>query len=366
MRKAAFATGLSMAMAWWFLFVAAGCGHEEEHHAETGTFPVTSAVRTDTTVVQEYVAQIRSSQHIELRALEGGYLQDIFVDEGQYVRKGQRMFQIMPALYQAEVRKARAEAEFAEIEYRNTKILADSNIVSPNELALAKARLDKAQAEQALAEVHLGFTEVRAPFDGMMDRLEVRLGSLVEEGELLTNLSDNRQMWVYFNVPEAEYLDYMRQPRGADGRSVELVMANGETFGQPGRVTAIEADFDNRTGNIAFRATFPNPDGLLRHGETGNIRMVTRLEDALIIPQKATFEVLDQRYVFVVDEQGTVHSTRITVAEELPHLFAVADGIGENDRILLDGLRKVKDGETINTEFVAPEEVLADLDLYAE
>jgi membrane fusion protein (multidrug efflux system) len=143
-----------------------------------------------------------------LRAFEKGYLEKIFVDEGQFVKKGEMMFKIMPLIYTAELQKAQAEAEFAEIEYQNTKQLADKNVVSQNELALAKAKLDKAKAEVSLAQTHLQFTEVKAPFSGIMDHFQVRLGSLINEGDLLTTLSDNSEMWVYFNVPEAEYLNY--------------------------------------------------------------------------------------------------------------------------------------------------------------
>src|SRR5690606_1771530 len=127
-----------------------------------------------------------------------------------------------------------------------------------NELALAKAKLDKAKAELALAMGHLGFTEIRAPFDGIIDRFRVRLGSLVDEGELLTSLSDNSKMWVYFNVPEAEYLDYITREKSDSVLKVQLQMANHQLFDQAGIVETIEADFNNETGNIAFRATFKN------------------------------------------------------------------------------------------------------------
>lgn len=225
----------------------------------------------DTILYREYVAQIQSINHIELRSQERGYLQNIYVDEGQSVKKGQLMFQIMPLLYQAELQKAQAEYNFSEIEYKNTKNLADSNIVSPNELALAKAHLDKVKADLALAQTHLDFTNIRAPFDGIMGRFNVRLGSLVDEGELLTTLSDNSKMWVYFNVPESEYLDYVKKVKSDSTLKVKLKMANNDLFDYYGKVETIEADFNNETGNIAFRATFPNPKGILRHGETGNI-----------------------------------------------------------------------------------------------
>jgi membrane fusion protein (multidrug efflux system) len=316
---------------------------------------------------REYVCQIRAIQHIELRALEKGYLQEIFVDEGKYVKQGQRMFQIMPLLYQAEQQKAQAEANFAEIEYRNTKALADSNVVSPNELALAKAKMDKANAELSLAKVHLGFTDIRAPFSGIMDRFYARQGSLLDEGDLLTVLADNSKMWVYFNVPEAEYLNYKMAIKGDSIMRVKLMMANQQLFDYPGIVETIEADFNNETGNIAFRATFPNPKALLRHGETGNVQMVVPYKGALMIPQKATFEVLEKKYVFVVDAENVCHQREINIAAEMPDLYVIKDGIGPEDKIMLEGIRKVRDNQKIeNVTYEDPKKVFAHLNVYVE
>jgi membrane fusion protein, multidrug efflux system len=345
-----------------------GC-QTEKHEQESETkFLVTSPLQKDTSIIRDYVAQIHSISHIELRTQERGYLQKIYVDEGESVKQGQLMFQIMPLIFQAEMNKAKAEAEFAEIEYNNTKRLADSNIVSSNELALAKAHLDKVQAELSLAQAHLGFTEIRAPFDGIMGRFHVRLGSLLEEGELLSTLSDNSKMWVYFNVPEAEYLGYITKKDASDSLlQVKLKMANSQLFDQTGVVETIEADFNNETGNIAFRATFQNPKGILRHGETGNIEMQTSLKNALIIPQKATFDILDKKFVFVIDENGVARSRQITTITEMPHLYVIDEGLSVHDKILLEGLRKVKNNDRIQYDFVNPVKVIAELgQLHAE
>lgn len=339
---------------------------KEEAKEMESKFLVTTPFKRDTLINKEYVCQIRSIQHIELRTMERGYLQKIFVDEGQFVKEGQLMFQIMPIIYQAELQTAQAEANFAEIEYQNTKSLADSNVVSKNELALAKAKFDKANAELALAQAHLGFTEIRAPFDGIMDRFNVRLGSLLDEGELLTSLSDNRKMWVYFNVPEAEYLDYITSAKKESQQKVMLQMANNQLFDNQGIVETIEADFNIETGNIAFRATFPNPKLILRHGETGNILMPVFLKDAILIPQKATFDILDKKFVYIV-ENNVVKSRQITIAQEMPHLYIVNSGLSENDKILLEGLGKVKNNEKIESELVPFEKALSDLNnLHAE
>ncbi len=343
------------------LLLNVSCSHQEHKKPEKTKLVITSPVRKDTVIYKEYVCQIHSAQHIELRALEKGYIQNIYVDEGQRVKQGQMMFQIMPVVYRAEMEKANAEVKFAEIEYANTKALADSNIVSQNELAMSMAQLNKARAELALAKAHLGFTEVRAPFDGIMDRLHVRKGSLVDEGELLTMLSDNSKMWVYFNVPETEYLDYITREKENEPTQVKLVLANHQFFPTDGIVETIQADFNNETGNIAFRATFPNPKGILRHGETGNVLMPIPLNDAVIIPQKATFEILDKKYVFTVDENNVVKSKEITIKAEVPHLYIVDTGITERDKIVAEGLRKVKNNDRIESDFVDQKTILAEL-----
>ena len=173
-------------------------------------------------------------------------------------------------------------------------------------------------------------------------------------------------MWVYFNVTESEYPTYRRRMIDEGQFPAHLAMANGEVFEEVGNVDTIEADFNNETGNIAFRATFPNPDGLLRHGMTGDVQISAALNDALLIPQKATFDVLDKKFVYVIDEAKVTHLRQITVMEGLPHLYVVKSGLEESDLILLEGLRKVRDGQEIAYVFEEPDEVIAQQDLPAE
>ena len=344
-----------------------GCKEEKKEVEEQIKLVATSPLQKDTTITKEYVAQVHSYQRIELRALEKGYLEKIFVDEGQHVTQGQTMFQIKPTIYQAELKKSQAEAHYVGMEYQNTKKLADKNIVSGSELALAQAKYDKASADVSLAQTHLQFTTVKAPFSGIMDHFQGRLGSLVDEGDLLTTLSDNSKVWVYYNVPEAEYLAYKQHAKASDKAAhVKLLMANNEVFGQTGIVQTIEADFNNETGNIAFRATFPNPDGLLRNGETGSVLMTVPLKNALIIPQKATFEILEKKYVFVVGKDHVVHQREVGIASEMPDLYVIKSGITANDRILLEGLRKVKDGDKVTYDYKAPQSVISHLKVYSE
>jgi membrane fusion protein (multidrug efflux system) len=345
---------------------AIGC-KDENHEEQTGNFSVTKPWRDKVEFTRKYVAQIRAIQHIEIRAFEKGYLQDIFVDEGQLIKKDSKMFQIMPYLMNAEYKKAKAEYEISRIEYVNTEKLAKKNIVSPNELALAKAKLDKSSAELNLAKTHLDLTTLKAPFDGIMDRFRVRLGSLVEEGELLTTLSDITKLWVYFNLSEADYLNYMGSIKEKGSAStIQLLLANGKLYEHSGQIDTIEADFDNETGNVPLRATFPNPDLLLRHGETGNVLLAEKIDNALVIPQKATFEVMDKRYVYVVNEKGVLDAREIVVEKEIPHLFVIKSGLTEQDTVLLEGIGKLSKGKVIRTKLLAKSEVIQGLELRTE
>ncbi|WP_254512589.1 efflux RND transporter periplasmic adaptor subunit [Anatilimnocola floriformis] len=355
--------------------------HEEggEHHGHT--ILVTSALKKNVVNTQAYVCQIHSCQHIEVKAIEGGYLEDIRVKEGQAVKKGELMFKIQPVLFQAKLASEIAEVQRMQIEYDNAKALSDKNIVSPQELALKKAELAKAEAKVALARAELAFLDIKAPFNGIVDRQRNQLGSLIAEGDVLTTFSDNSLMWVYFNVPEARYLEYKAEieadktnpgdpndhARNTQHLRIELKLANGNVFDQQGKIGAIEADFNNTTGNIAFRADFPNPNSLLRNGQTGTILIHRDLSGAIVIPQRATFEILAKQYAFVVDEKNVVHQRDLTILSEQDDIYVIKDGLKEGEKIILEGIRQVRDGDKIpEYEFRKPEEVLVNMKYPAE
>ncbi len=339
---------------------------EDTEETEVVKYIATSPLKVDTSFTKEYVSQIKSVRNIEIRAQEKGFLQNIYVDEGQFVKEGQMLFKIMPKIYEAELEKSQAEAKAAEIELQNAKTLADKNIVSKNEQAMAQAKLDQANAETRLAGLHLSFTNIKAPFGGTIDRIPKKLGSVIDEGELLTTLSDNSEMFAYFNVSEPEYIDYKTNTKDRGDSKVELLLANGEPLQYKGTVETIESEFNNETGNIAFRAKFPNNDKLLRNGQTGKVRMTVPVKNALIIPQKATYEIQDKRYVFIVDNNNVVRSKEIKVRGELPDIYVIESGLSENDKILLEGVQKVKDDDKIQFEFQKPADVISHLRLKAE
>jgi membrane fusion protein (multidrug efflux system) len=174
-------------------------------------------------------------------------------------------------------------------------------------------------------------------------------------------------MWVYFNVPEKYYLHYMATRKQHEQEDkIELVLANGDTFPQPGKIGAIEADFNNENGNIKFRADYPNPDGLLRHGQTGKVKIRRPMKNALVIPQRATFELLDKRYVWALDENDIAHQTLITVKNELEDVFVIESGLQATDKIVLEGVREIEENAMVAYNFVPAEEALKHQKFHAE
>lgn len=353
--------------------------HTEQHEEHEVEHPivVTTPIVKDVDTAQHYVCQIHASRHIELRALERGYLQEVRIQEGQAVRKGQTLFKLLPVVYKARLHADEAELERADIALENTKLLSEKNIVSAQELALANAERQRARAKVELASAELGFTEITAPFDGIVDRQYEQQGSLLEEGDMLTTVSDNALMWVYFNVPEAAYLDFQALPDAVDqktpqqlrlpGARLELQLANGSFFNQTAKDTVtIESNFDSETGNILFRADFPNPAGQLRHGQTGTLWIHRPLQNALVIPQRSTFEILDKRYVYVVGDDGVAHQRAVTIAYEMDDVFVVQSGLAANEKIILEGVRQTHDGQHVETTFQQPADVFSNMKNHAE
>jgi membrane fusion protein, multidrug efflux system len=341
--------------------------HKEEHHEEAHKIVATNPELKAVTLTQQYVCQIHSQRHIKVCALEKGYLEAITIREGQRVKEGDLMFKVIPILYEKKAEAELAEAKLAQLEFNYTKKLAEDKVVSLQEVALLEAKLARAQAKAQLASAELNFAAVKAPFDGIVDHQHHQQGSLVQEGEVLTTLSDNSMMWVYFNVPEARYLEYMANlNKNKDELQIELVLANGSTFEHTGKIGAIEADFNNQNGNIPFRADFANPDQLLRHGQTGTV-MIRRVQnDAIVIPQRATFEVLQKRYVYVVDKDKVAHQREIAIQNELEDIFVIKSGVGVEDTIVLEGIRQVRDGDKVEYEQRTADQVATHLKNHAE
>jgi membrane fusion protein (multidrug efflux system) len=265
----------------------------------------------DVTLTQQFVCQIESRKHVKVCALVTGHLEEIFVKEGQAVKEGDVMFKVSPIPHYEKAHTAAAEATPAQ-----------------------------------LAEAELTLATTKAPFDGVIERMQHQQGNMVHVGDILTTLSDTDTMRVDFDVPEASYLDYMAD-RSKKDPQVELKLANGDVFPHAGKIVAIAGAFNTETGNITFHADFPNPDHLLRNGQAGIVLIRRVLNDAVVIPQRATFEFLQKRYVYVVDKDDIAHQREIVVQNELEDIFVVKQGVGVDDKIILDGIRRIRDGDKV-------------------
>ncbi|WP_395735771.1 efflux RND transporter periplasmic adaptor subunit [Prosthecobacter sp.] len=355
------------------LLPALSCSEKKtaSSHEASKSYPVTSGMVMDVPHGQEYVASIQNSNFVELRARVNGHLETIPVDEGQRVTKGQVLFTISSHEFQEELKRANArlksamaEAKMAEIDLQNNQLLLEKKIIARSEWELAQARLDSAMAKVdearttvSDAERKLTYAEVRAPFDGIINRIRTKAGSLVSEGDLLTSISNDGDVYAYFNVSEREYLELARRKDlGVEG-SVELELANGEIHPHKGRIETWESVISKSTGNIAFRARFPNPEHLLKHGSSGKVMVQSRLKNALVIPQKCTFEVQDKICVYMLNADNSIQLRSIGTKLRLPNHYVIDSGLQPTDRIIFEGIQVVKEGEVIAPDFKSLEEV---------
>jgi membrane fusion protein (multidrug efflux system) len=182
---------------------------------------------------------------------------------------------------------------------------------------------------------------------------------MIDEGSLLTTISNNKEVFAYFNVSEKEYLNIRAQKATIDKNKITLLLANNQPHQYKGAIETIDGEFDKNTGNIAFRAKFANPDILLRHGSSGKVQLINELDKALVIPQKSTFEIQDKYYVFLVDANNTIKAKNILVKQRLPHLFVIENNLSVNEKIVYEGIQNVKEGDQINGEFISMRKIIS-------
>lgn len=347
---------------------------KEQKVEKPESFPVTEIVAIDTLGFVDYVAEIHAKQNVEIRARVSGYLEKTYIDEGKYVKQGQLLFSISNGEYKEELAKAKAiyrsalaDANAAELEVNNIKQLVEKNIVSKTELALAKNKLESMNAKVEEAFAHqtsvahkLSYTSIKAPFNGLVNRIPHKIGSLIEEGTLLTSISEDDEVLVYFDVSEKEYLSYANSLKNDTiaTKTVSLILADGKQLANKGKIETIEGEVEENTGNIAFRARFNNKDKILKHGSSGKIRLEKTYKKALLVPQKSTFDLQERLYVYVLDKNNKLVARNIEAKNRIPHFFIVDKGLQVGDKILYEGIQNVKDGTQIIPQFISMKAVL--------
>lgn len=344
------------------------------------TIPVVSIEAKTATTYRQYNTSLEGSQEVEIRPQVSGYLEKIYVDEGAHVQKGQPLFKIDDKLYrqqlnnaEASLSAAKADLEKAQINLTKLEPLVQHEVVSDVQLQEAKAARDaaKASVEQAqavvsAARINLGYTLIKAPAEGYIGRLPFKQGSLVgtNTSEALTTLSAVGQIYAYFSMSEADFLAFKHEFPGetitdkiAQLPPVELVMADDSIYPQKGKVEAMMGQFDKTMGTIGFRAVFPNEDGLLRSGNTGEVRIPHQVKN-LVVPQKSTYTLQDKIFVFTVGKDDKVVSTPISVSAKIGHYYLVNKGVQPGEEIVYTGLNELSDKILIQPKVISLDSLL--------
>ena len=357
-----------------FLLIAvlllAGCRQNETEDTAPADFETMTVTKSDMVLEQSYPASIEGRQSVKIIPRVEGYLREVRVKEGQQVRRGQVLFVIDQATYQAEVKAASANVEVAranltkeQLNYDGSRGLNAHNVVSDHELrtaasslAMAKAQLRQSEAQLETARANLSYTVLRSPSDGVVGSLPFRVGDYVGPSHgSLTTVADSHEMFVYFSLTERDVMDRIAQ-HGSLGKAVSafppvaLLSANGDTCVARGRVESISGVVESSTGSVSARAVFPNGDGRLLSGSTGRLVVPYKMHQVIVIPQAATYEIQDKKYAYrVVD--GKASSTIITV---LPMTdgqnYVVTNGLEVGDVIVAKGAGYVKEGQVIQTK----------------
>ncbi|MDD5214838.1 MAG: efflux RND transporter periplasmic adaptor subunit [Methylococcales bacterium] len=340
--------------------ITAACTNEKEAPVKIESYEVISPIVKDIFYHDEYVAEIQSVKYAEIRSKIKGYVEKIHVDEGQIVKDGQLLFTLSALGLEKEIQKADAayksdvaNLKAAQVELDSVRTLVEKNIVSKTKFDVLQAKVDalKADMQETLAGkeqavLQHSFASIKAPYNGIINRIPNKVGSLISEGDMLTSISDSHEVFAYFNFSEVDYLNYI-STANKEATVVDLQLANHTLYPHQGKIEMIESEFDHQTGNIALRAKFPNPNGILKQGSNGKIILKKSLKNALLIPQKSTFEIQDKIYVFVVDKDGVLKQRNILSKKRISDFYVVDSGISKDEKIVFEGVANVKDGEKI-------------------
>lgn len=353
-----------------FLLIFSSCREEEEEYLGV-PLPVINLQKQTTSSASPYLGSIEGIVNVEIRSQVEGVLEEIYVDEGDFVEKGQMLFKINSQPYQEELKNAlanvaleKARLSKAQTEVDRLQPLIENEVIAEvrmqNALAdyqVAAASLAKAEAQAANMQINLEFATIKASVNGYIGRIPKRVGNLVTKGdrEPLTVLSDVHEVYVYFSMSESDFLSYEKMKNDTLSASkklnseVKLILADNSIYEHTGQIDADLGQINRSTGSITLRAKFPNPDAILRLGNTGKVIIEQVYPDVLLIPQEATISIQDKVFVFVLDQNNIAERREITIdGTSDKHYIVSNQTLSEKDRIVLSGLDKVTDGIKIN------------------
>ncbi|CAM1339277.1 efflux RND transporter periplasmic adaptor subunit [Tenacibaculum aestuarii] len=342
-----------------------GCKKEQQqvpNQQRALPLAVIAVPQKNVTAYTSYPTTIEGTVNSEVRAKVSGYIQKVLVDEGQKVRKGQALFKLETQSLSQDAGAAKANVNAAQVEVEKLKPLVEKNIISPVQLETAKAKLAQAKSAYNSVVANIGYATVRSSVDGYVGAIPYREGSLVSatSAKPLTTVASIKKVFAYFSMNETEYLNFLQQTEGKTLQEkiknfpkVELVLANGQAYEEKGTIETVTGQIDAKTGTVSFRAVFDNPNRLLTNGNSGTIKIPKLYEEALVVPQSATYEQQGQTYVYSVGENNTANSTLITVKDKNDMLYVVGSGIKKDDLIVVKGIGKLRNGMPVEPQKVA-------------
>ncbi|WP_339917835.1 efflux RND transporter periplasmic adaptor subunit [Yeosuana marina] len=341
------------------------CGNKQENQQAPqrppATFPVAQIKPKTITGYQEYPTNIEGIINSNVRAKVSGYIQKVFVDEGQKVKKGQTLFKLETQSLSQDADAAKARINVAQVEVNKLIPLVEKNIISPVQLETAKANLVQAKANYSSIVANIDYATVKSPVDGYVGSINFRQGSLISPNDAtpLTTVSDIKQVYAFFSMNEANYLDFLQSAKGASLKEkianfpeVSLILANGNTYAEKGKIQTSSGQINQNTGTVSFRAVFNNPNQLLTNGNSGKIKVPTIYKDAIVIPQEATYEEQGHVMVFKIGENNMVTTSLIKIKASIDNLYVVESGVKEGDKIVTTGVGKLKSDMPITPQEV--------------
>ncbi len=353
-------------------FLVLSCGDKEGQaaaatQAPPPTIPVTPLQTKTVTGYKEYPTTIEGIVNSDVRAKTSGYIQDVLVDEGQKVRKGQVLFKLETQSLNQDAGAAKARINVAQVEVDKLIPLVEKNIISPVQLETAKANLAQAKANYSGVAANIGYATIKSPIDGYVGAINFREGTLVSPSDAspLTTVSEIDQVYAFFSFNEAQYINHLQQSEGKtkaerikNSPDLTLILANGKEYSEKGRIQTSTGQVNQSTGTIKIRAAFDNPNEILTNGNSGKIRFPITYKDAIVVPQSATFEQQGNVMIFKLVADNKIETSIIKVQGTVDNLYVVASGLKAEDKIVVSGVGKLRPGMVITPQETPFEEAI--------
>ncbi|WP_418638598.1 efflux RND transporter periplasmic adaptor subunit [Winogradskyella sp.] len=367
MRKNRLYTLLTLSL----VLVVLSCGNSEENkpvaEAPPAPFPVTQIQNKTVIGYTDYPATIEGVVNSDVRAKTSGYIEKVYVDEGQKVRKGQALFKLETQSLSQDAGAAKARVNVAQVEVNKLIPLVEKNIISPVQLETAKANLAQAKANYSGVTANIGYATIKSPIDGYVGSINFREGALISPNDVtpLTTVSEIDQVYAFFSFNEAQYINHLQRSEGKtkeerikNSPDLSLILANGKEYSEKGRIQTSTGQINQNTGTIKIRAAFDNPNEILTNGNSGKIRFPIEYKDAIVVPQTATFEQQGNVMIFKLGKDNKIETTIIKIKGSVDNLYVVESGIDANDKIVVSGVGKLRNGMKISPQDIPFEEAI--------